>query len=65
MGKLADLIIIGGKPDEYLNDLPNNDLFIREGRIVVKDGKIYVEKHTDTRVPYLEKLRELNRSLKI
>ncbi|MCK5568345.1 MAG: amidohydrolase family protein, partial [Spirochaetes bacterium] len=44
-GKLADIIVIDGKPDVNLDDLVNTDLVIRDGRIVVKDGRIFVPRH--------------------
>ena len=44
-GKLADVIVIDGKPDIDLDDLANTDLVIRNGYIVVKDGRIFVPLH--------------------
>ena len=44
-GKLADIIVIDGKPDVSLDDLANTDLVIQDGRIVVKDGRIFVPRH--------------------
>jgi len=37
-GKLADVAIVSGKPDENLDDLEHVDTVIRDGEIVVKDG---------------------------
>lgn len=44
-GKLADLIVIDGKPDENLQDIANVELVIRDGEIVVKDGRVFIPRH--------------------
>lgn len=44
-GKLADLIVIAGKPDEDLDELANVRVVIRNGSVVVSDGKIVVPRH--------------------
>jgi imidazolonepropionase-like amidohydrolase len=44
-GKLADITVIDGKPDVNIDDLANTDLVIQDGRIVVKDGRIFVPRH--------------------
>ncbi len=44
-GKLADVIVIDGKPDVNLGDLANMDIVIRDGYIVVEDGRIFVPRH--------------------
>jgi imidazolonepropionase-like amidohydrolase len=44
-GKFADIAVIDGKPDVNLNDLANTNLVIRDGYIVVKDGRIYIPAH--------------------
>ncbi len=44
-GKLADLIVIDGKPDENLNDLAKVVMVIRDGDIVVKDGRVFIPRH--------------------
>lgn len=44
-GKLADIVVIDGKPDVNLDDLANTDLVILDGYIVVKDGRIFVPRH--------------------
>src|SRR5215468_10399767 len=36
-GKLADVLVIDGKPDQNLDDLARTELVIRDGYIVVKD----------------------------
>jgi imidazolonepropionase-like amidohydrolase len=45
-GKLADILVVAGKPDVNLDDLANTDLVIRDGHIVVKDGRLFVPRHT-------------------
>ena len=44
-GKLADIIVVDGRPDVNLGDLANMDIVIRDGYVVVKDGRIYVPRH--------------------
>lgn len=50
VGKLADLIVVDGKPDEDLDDLVNIDLVIRNGFVVVKDGRTYTPRHKEKSV---------------
>lgn len=45
VGKLADLIVIDGKPDENLDDLANVEIVIRDGRVAVKDGQVFIPRH--------------------
>ncbi|MHA1746356.1 MAG: amidohydrolase family protein [Promethearchaeota archaeon] len=54
-GKLADLIILDGKPDEDLTAIKNVEMVIRDGYIVVDNGKINIERHQQ---PSLESLIE-------
>ncbi len=44
-GKLADIIVIDGRPDVNLGDLANTDMVIRDGYIVVDDSRIFVPRH--------------------
>jgi imidazolonepropionase-like amidohydrolase len=44
-GKLADILVIDGKPDVNLDDLANTDLVIRDGYIVVKNGWVNIPRH--------------------
>ena len=44
-GKLADVLVVDGRPDIDLDDLANTDLVIRDGYIVVKDGEIFIPRH--------------------
>jgi imidazolonepropionase-like amidohydrolase len=44
-GKLADVLVVDGKPDENLEDLAKVDLVIRDGFTVVEGGKLAVPRH--------------------
>lgn len=44
-GKLADIIVVDGKPDENLDDLAKVDIVIRDGHLVVKDGDVVIPRH--------------------
>jgi len=44
-GKLADVTVIDGKPDENLDDLARVDLVIRDGFLVVKGGEVVIPRH--------------------
>ncbi len=45
-GKLADVLVVEGKPDENLDDLTRVDLVIRDGYPVVEGGHLAVPRHT-------------------
>jgi imidazolonepropionase-like amidohydrolase len=44
-GKLADVIVIDGRPDQNLDDLARVDLVIRDGYLVVKGGQVVIPRH--------------------
>ncbi len=44
-GKLADVLVVGGRPDVDLDDLANTDLVIRDGRVIIKNGRVYTPRH--------------------
>ena len=44
-GKLADVLVVDGKPDEDLEDLANTNLVIRDGRVIIKDGRVITPRH--------------------
>jgi imidazolonepropionase-like amidohydrolase len=44
-GKLADVIVVGGQPDQNLDDLHNVEIVVRNGNIVIKDGRLFVPRH--------------------
>jgi imidazolonepropionase-like amidohydrolase len=50
-GKLADVLVVNGRPDEQLDDLAKVDLVIRDGWVVVDGGKVVVPRHTPTPAP--------------
>ena len=45
-GKLADVLVVNGKPDENLDDLRNVEMVIRDGYRVVSGGHLEVPRHT-------------------
>jgi len=47
VGKLADLIVVDGRPDENVEDLRKLDMVIINGRVVVREGHIYVPRHVE------------------
>ncbi len=44
-GKLADVLVVSGRPDEDLRDLANVEIVIRDGHIVIEDGRVFVPRH--------------------
>jgi imidazolonepropionase-like amidohydrolase len=44
-GKLADVLVVNGKPDENLDDLRNVEIVIRDGYRVVEGGRLAVPRH--------------------
>jgi len=50
-GKLADIAVFRGRPDENLDDLANVDIVIRDGRLVVKGGEVVVPRHIPVTPP--------------
>jgi len=44
-GKLADVVVVAGRPDETIRDLANVELVVRDGKIVVRGGRLAVERH--------------------
>lgn len=44
-GKLADIIVIDGRPDANLDDLANVHLVVRNGRVVIEDGQVIIPRH--------------------
>ena len=50
-GKLADITVIDGKPDQNLDDLSNVDMVIRDGYVVVKGGQVVIPRHTPVPLP--------------
>lgn len=46
VGKLADVLVVNGKPDENLDDLAKVDTVIRDGYIAVEKGRATQPRHT-------------------
>lgn len=51
-GKLADLVIVDGKPDENLEDLKKVQMVIVGGRVIVREGKISMPAHRVGKPPF-------------
>jgi imidazolonepropionase-like amidohydrolase len=45
-GKLADVLVVDGRPDENLDDLRNVELVLRDGYRVVEGGHVAIGRHT-------------------
>jgi imidazolonepropionase-like amidohydrolase len=50
-GKLADVLVVNGRPDENLDDLANVSLVIRNGIVMVEDGRVVIEPHVPIPLP--------------
>jgi imidazolonepropionase-like amidohydrolase len=44
-GKLADVVVVTGEPDRNLQDLSGVRYVIRDGEVVVENGRIFVARH--------------------
>jgi imidazolonepropionase-like amidohydrolase len=44
-GKLADVIVVDGKPDENLDDLQKIDLVVKDGRLLIQSGLVVTPRH--------------------
>ena len=44
-GKLADVLVVKGRPDQNLDDLTKIQFVIRDGEVVVQGGRVVVEPH--------------------
>lgn len=51
-GKLADIIIVDGHPDERVEDLARMDTVIVNGRVVVRGGQVFIARHTAEKAPF-------------
>jgi len=45
-GKLADVIVVSGRPDVSLEDIANVDAVIRDGYLVVQNGQVVIPRHS-------------------
>lgn len=48
VGKLADVIVIDGRPDENLDDLAKVEQVIKDGQWLIKDGELVTPRHVST-----------------
>jgi imidazolonepropionase-like amidohydrolase len=44
-GKLADVLVVEGRPDANLRDLENVRYVVRDGEVVVEDGRVVIPRH--------------------
>ncbi len=44
-GKLADVIVVDGKPDENLDDLQHIDLVVKDGHLLIVSGQVVTPRH--------------------
>jgi imidazolonepropionase-like amidohydrolase len=44
-GKLADIIVLDGKPDVNLRDLARVDIVVRDGWVVIENGSVVIPRH--------------------
>jgi imidazolonepropionase-like amidohydrolase len=54
-GKLADVTVIDGRPDQNLDDLAKVDMVIRDGYLVVKGGEVVITRHVPVLPPQAAK----------
>lgn len=50
-GKLADVLVVNGRPDQSLDELAQVDLVIRDGWVVVEGGKVSIPRHVPVKSP--------------
>jgi imidazolonepropionase-like amidohydrolase len=50
-GKLADVIVVAGRPDQNLDDLAKTDVVIKGGYLLVKEGLLQVPRHVAAPLP--------------
>ena len=51
MDNKIDVIVVDGQPDKNLDDLRNVLIVIRDGYIVVRDGKVNIPRHIPAEIP--------------
>jgi imidazolonepropionase-like amidohydrolase len=57
-GKLADVLIVNGRPDENLDDLAKVHTVIRDGWVVVQNGQLVVTPHKPVPAPAMWKPKQ-------
>jgi imidazolonepropionase-like amidohydrolase len=50
-GKLADVLIVNGRPDQALEDIVKVHMVIRDGHVVVDGGQVSVPRHVPIPMP--------------
>lgn len=50
-GKLADILVVDGRPDQSLDDLAKVDIVVKGGAIVVQGGEIHQARHISAPLP--------------
>ena len=50
-GKLADVIVVDGRPDENLDDLQKIDIVVKDGRLLVRAGQVVIPRHALVPLP--------------
>lgn len=50
-GKLADIIVVDGRPDENLDDLQKIETVIKDGRLLVRSGQVVIPRHVPAALP--------------
>jgi imidazolonepropionase-like amidohydrolase len=50
-GKLADVLVVRGRPDEDLSALENVELVFRDGYLQVRDGRVFIRRHVPRTEP--------------
>ena len=50
-GKLADVLVVEGRPDQDLADLLKVQLVIRDGEVVVENGRVFIPRHVPVPEP--------------
>jgi len=51
VGKLADVLIVNGRPDVTLEDITKVDVVIRNGTVVVENGGVSIPRHVPLPMP--------------
>ena len=51
VGKLADVLIVNGRPDVTLDDITKVDVVIRNGTVVVENGRVSIPRHVPVPMP--------------
>lgn len=45
VGKLADVIVVDGRPDENLDDLRKIDVVMKDGHVLIESGLLVTTRH--------------------